>query len=160
MKDKWIWLEKYAPLGIGVKRQVGAYIGGMVMATLYSMHFLIVYMQARSELYIRTVTGVVLKEGAVIRDFGALTQYVFLSFYILGSITGLTIVFFYFYHYEGSKMLYLMKRLPQKWELCKRCVTLPSAGLVILVVWMGILKMIYYTIYIVCTPSQCLPLPI
>ena len=160
MSEKMKWLEKYAPLGIGVEKQVTAYIIGVIVATLHSMLFLVRYLEARSELYATNINGMVLIEGAVIYDFGALTDTVFWTFYIVEIVTMLCSVFFYFYHYDGSKMMYLMKRLPDKKELYRRVFTLPIAGTVILVVWMGILRMLYFTIYVICTPSQCLPLPI
>ena len=158
MSEKIKWLEQYAPLGIGVRNQVTGFIVGIVAATLHSMWFLVEYISARNELYIRTATGMKLIEGAVIRDFSSLTEYVFLTFYIVTIVTFLTAVFFYFYHFDGSKMLYLMKRLPNKWELFRRCVTLPSAGTVILLVWMSLLRILYFAVYTLCTPSQCLPL--
>lgn len=158
MREKTKWLEKYAPLGIGVDKQVTAFLAGLVVSTLHSMWFLLRYGEARRELYTRTSSGLKLMEGAIIRDFSDLTENVFLTFYVVMIVTFLTVIFFYFYHYEGSKMMYLMKRLPDKWELYRRVITLPVAGTIILLVWMTMLKMLYYSIYVICTPSQCLPL--
>lgn len=158
MKEKKKWLEKYAPPGIKVSTEIGWYIAGMVFATLHSMLFLIQYISARNELYERKSTGLVLIEGAIIRDFGSLTEGLFLSFQLVCLVTLLVTAYHYFYHYQGSKMMYLMKRLPDKWEVHKRCWTLPIAGFCITIVWMTTLKMIYYAIYLFCTPSQCLPL--
>ncbi len=160
MSKKMKWLENHAPLGIDVRSQVGWYIAGGVAATLHSMWFFVEYLSARNELYIRTATGLKLIESAVMKSFGALTQNVFLTFYIVEVVSLLTVIFFYFYHYDGSKMIYLMKRLPDKSEFYRRVFTLPIAGTVILVVWMVILRMIYYAVYILCTPSQCLPLSV
>ena len=160
MSEKIKRLEKYAPLGIGVGSQVAWYIVGAVAATLHSMWFLVEYLQARNELYVGTASGLQLIEGAVIKDFVSLAQPVFLSFYIVAIVTFLTAIFFYFYHYDGSNMMYLMKRLPDKRELYRRVLTLPIAGVVVLMLWMIILKALYYAIYIMCTPIQCLPLPV
>lgn len=152
------WLENHAPLGIGVGTQAGWYIAGAVAATLHSLWFFKEYLSARNELYVGTPTGLKLIESAVMKSFGELTEHVFLTFYIVEVVTLLTVIFFCFYHYDGSKMLYLMKRLPDKSELYRRVFTLPIAGALLLVVWMGILRMLYYAVYILCTPSQCLPL--
>lgn len=160
MRENMKWIEKYAPLGIGIGTQIGWYIVGVVAATLHSMWFLVKYLQARSELYVGTPRGLELIEGAVIRDFVSLAQPAFVSFYIVAIVTFLTVIFFYFYHYDGSNMMYLMKRLPDKRELYRRVLTLPIAGVVVLMVWMVILKVLYYAIYIFCTPSQCLPLSV
>ncbi|MBQ8518057.1 MAG: hypothetical protein IJ455_00435 [Agathobacter sp.] len=158
MREKTKWLEKYAPPGIDVSTEIAWLIGGNVLATLHSMMFLVHYVTARGELYERRVSGMVLIEGTVIRGFGELTAGVFLSMQVVCIIALLVSVYHYFYHYQGSKMMYLMKRLPDKWEVHKRCLALPIAGSCITFVWMMLLKMIYYAIYILCTPSQCLPL--
>lgn len=158
MKEKTKWLEKYAPPGIGISAEIGWFLTGMIAATLHSLMFLLEYMQARNELYMRKTSGLVLMEGAIIRDFGNLTEGVFLTFYLVCIVTLLIGAYHYLYHYQGSKMMYLMRRLPDKWELHQRCLTLPVAGFCITIAWMTILKIIYYTIYILCTPSQCLPL--
>ena len=158
MSEKMKWLEKYAPLGIGVEKQVTAYLVGTGIATLYSMWYLVRYISARNELfeYIRGERQLI--EGAIIRDFGMLTQNLFWGFLIIIVVTILSAVSFYFYHFDGSNMLYLMKRLPNRWELCKRCITLPIAGTGILIVWAEIVYLLYYAIYLICTPAQCLPL--
>ena len=123
------------------------------------MFFFFKYAEAREKLYEYSITGKrQLIIGAVICDFGSLIEYVFLGFFIIIIVTLLTTLFFYFYHYDGSKMLYLMKRLPDKGELWRRCVTLPIAGAVLLVIWMNILRLFYFAIYLIFTPSQCLPL--
>ena len=158
MKEKSKWLEKYAPPGINVSTEVGWFVAGVVLATLHSLCFLVEYMQAKNELYMRKGDGLVLMEGAIIKDFATLTDGLFLTFQIVCIVTLLVTIYHYAYHYQGSKMMYFMKRLPDKWEVHRRCWALPVAGFCITVVWMTTLKIIYYAIYLLCTPSQCLPL--
>lgn len=158
MKEKTKWLEKYAPPGIEVSTEVAWFYFGMIVTTFRSMMFLIQYMFARNELYIRTSRGLELIEGAIIQDFATLTEGLFLTAELVCIVSLLVVAYHYFYHYQGSKMMYLMKRLPDKWEVHKRCWALPIAGFCITVAWMTIVKAIYYAIYIFCTPSQCLPL--
>ncbi len=158
MTEKMKWLENYTPLGIDVGKQVGWWFAGVVVATLHSILFLIRYFDRRADLYILKAGKRVLMDGAVMTDFGTLTEGVFLTFYLVSIVTLLVIIYHYFYHYQGSKMMYLMKRLPDKWELHRRCITLPVVGAVLMMVWMLVVHMLYYTIYILCTPSQCLPL--
>lgn len=158
MTEKMKWLEKYTPLGIDVGKQVGWWLAGVTAATLHSMLFLIRYFDRRADLYYLKAGKRVLMEGAVMTDFETLTEGVFLTFYLVSIVTLLVIIYHYFYHYQGSKMVYLMKRLPDKWDLRRRCITLPVVGAVLLMVWMFVVRMLYYAIYILCTPSQCLPL--
>jgi len=158
MREKTKWLEKYAPPGIDVSTEVTWFIAGNVVATLRSMMFLLYYLGARGNLYERRASGLVLIEGAMMQGFDSLTEGVFLSMEGVCIIALLMSIYHYFYHYQGSKMMYLMRRLPDKWELHKRCWSLPVAGCCITFVWMTVLKMTYYAIYLLCTPSQCLPL--
>ena len=160
MGEKLKWLEKYAPPGIDVKVEVIGYIAGVVVATLQSLSFVYNYGYALGELY--TYHGIsgkrVLMEGAIIQDFGSLMEGVFLFGVMMCGITLFRTGYYYTYHYQGSKMMYLMKRLPDKWEVHRRCWTLPLAGTALLGIWMLVLRMLYFTIYMFCTPSQCLPL--
>jgi len=158
MREKTKWLEKYAPPGIDVSTEVTWFIAGNVVATLRSMMFLLYYLGARGNLYERRASGLVLIEGAMMQGFDSLTEGVFLSMEGVCIIALLMSIYHYFYHYQGSKMMYLMRRLPDKWDVHRRCWTLPIAGVVLMVAWMFVLKMIYYAVYILCTPSQCLPL--
>ena len=158
MTEKMRWLENYTPLGIDAGKQVGWWLAGVVIATLHSMLFLIRYFNIRTDLYLLKAGNGVTAESAIMPDFETLTEDVFLTFYLVSIITLLIIIYHYFYHYQGSKMMYLMKRLPDKWELHRRCITLPVIGAVLLMAWMFIVRMLYYTIYILCTPSQYLPL--
>lgn len=158
MSEKLKWLEKYAPLGINVATEVGVYIAGVVIATLQSTMFFVNYGNATADLYTYRLNKQVLIEGAIIKEFQYLLENVFLFSTLVCIATLLVTIFHYMYHYEGSKMMYLMKRLPDKWEVHRRCWTLPVAGAVLMVVWMQVLKMFYYAVYILCTPSQCLPL--
>ena len=105
MSEKMKWLEKYAPLGIGVVNQVMSYLVGLVIATVYSMWFIIRYISARNALfeYVRGERKLI--EGAVIQDFGILTENLFWGFVIMMIVTILTAVFFYFYHFCSSIFL-------------------------------------------------------
>ena len=68
-----------------------------------------------------------------------------------------TVVYFYFYHYQDSRSIYTMKRLPDRWELWRRCLTLPFWTVIISGVLVLLLTGVYYLIYLKCTPAGCLP---
>ena len=50
-----------------------------------------------------------------------------------------------------------MRRLPERWELHLRCLTVPVVGVLGAMSLQGILGIFYYLIYIFVTPRQCLP---
>ena len=158
MREKTKWLEKYVPLGLDVTSVLREYVVGMIILVFQGMVFLWRYMEARSVLYEHYAGKLVLMEDAKIKDFESLTKGFLLYAILLGVMILIRVIYHYMYHYQGSKMIYLMKRLPDKWELHRRCLTFPIAGAVIWALWGLILRMIYFAIYMLCTPSQCLPL--
>ena len=158
MSERWKWLEKYAPLGIEVQKHIKGYLALFWSATFCSMFFFINYTNALDELYTYRAGKKILMEGEIIQSFDQITEGLFMLGYMYAASCLLMSIIYYMYHYQGSKMMYLMRRLPDKWEVYRRCFTLPIAGSVLMAVWMMILKMIYFAIYIICTPSQCLPL--
>ena len=159
MREKTKWLEKHAPLGIDVTTEFGLYIFGVVMATLLSAFcFFVDYSYALNELYTYRGNKRVLIEGAIMQDFNVMIDELGTVSTLVCVVTLLVTVGHYMYHYQGSKMMYLMKRLPDKWDVHRRCWTLPVTGAVLMVVWAFVLKMLFYAVYMFCTPSQCLPL--
>lgn len=158
MSEKWKWLRKYAPLGIPYEKHIRGYFALVACATCCSMFFFLQYGNALDRLYIYRAGKKVLMEGAFIDSFGQITEGLFLMGYVVSIAVFLMVIYYYLYHYQGSKMMYLMKRLPDKWDVHRRCWTLPVSGAVLMVVWMKFLELVYYAIYIIFTPSQCLPL--
>lgn len=152
------WMEKYAPPGVNLAQEVLYWVMTMTISTLWSMNFLLRYFQYRSNLYETRAGKTVLIEGAMMPTFEFLIEDLFEIFVLVFVFCVIVAVYHYFYHYQGSKMMYLMKRLPNKWEVHIRCMVLPAAACVIAGVYMTILKLVYYAIYILCTPSKCLPL--
>ena len=157
MGKKWKWLAKYAPLGIPYEKHIRGFLALVASATMCTMFFFLQYSNALERLYVYRAGKKVLKEGAIIDSFGQITEGLFLMGYAISVAVLLMVIYYYLYHYQGSKMMYLMKRLPDKWDVHRRCITLPVTGAVLMAVWMKVLEMLYYAIYIIFTPSQCLP---
>jgi len=156
MRIDW---KRYLPLGLDGINEKRAWIIGMVASLLWSMLFLLRYSNAYSYLYYwnNARTERILVEGAMMRPFpdlmvGLMTGFWMLAMYMLG--VG---VYFYMYHYRDSKSIYLMRRLPDRWELHRRCLTVPVLAAVASLLSSLVLTGIYYGIYILCTPVQCLP---
>lgn len=151
------WLEQYAPPGIEIATEKGFYMGGMIGAIIWSMSFLIHYLNQRSALFVYKSGVYQLREDAMIATFEELMEFKFLPFYFVMLCTMLAVIYHYMYHYRGSHMMYLMKRLPDKMELHRRCFALPLLGTALAALCMFLLKMLYYSIYVIFTPAQCLP---
>ena len=108
----------------------------------------------------RTMTGLVVREGVMMQDFWQLLHVDFdsldgfLLFYMV--MLGL-MVYHYLYYYQDSKSIYLMRRLPDRWEMHRRNVVLPLAAIVIGFLTEMVVLLLYYGIYVICTPTQCMP---
>lgn len=153
-------MEKYTPPGIEFVRQLDFCLRCMLVALVWSCSFLLKYLNARGELFMRTMTGLVVREGVMMQDFWQLLHVDFdsldgfLLFYMV--MLGL-MVYHYLYYYQDSKSIYLMRRLPDRWEMHRRNVVLPLAAIVIGFLTEMVVLLLYYGIYVICTPTQCMP---
>lgn len=155
-KNKYRRLEPYAPPGLSIGTEITSWILYLAASTCWCMIFLVRYFDYRARLFENMGGRLFLIEGAKMPNFEYLTKDLFEAFGVVLIICALTIVYHYYYHYQGSKMMYLMRRLPNKWEVHIRCFTLPVIAGVITVIYMLLLRALFYGIYYWCTPIECL----
>lgn len=151
-------LERWAPVGANAGR-TARWIGlGLGLSAGYSLLFyLFRYFDCRSHLYTWERGRLVLTEGAVMVEFGYLLDKTFLGFALMALCMAGLAVWHYAGHYQGGRSIYIMRRLPDRWELHRRCLTLPMLGVLGCLVCAIALLLIYYAIYQNATPEQCLP---
>lgn len=149
-------LSRHAPLGVNVSSEWHGYVAGLVVAVCYSMIFLIRYFNARANLYEWTLKGEQLIEGAIMPDFAELMDGMLLVFAAIALTMAGLAVYHYIYHYQDTKSIYVMRRLPSRWELHRRCLTLPVVGLLLCGAAVMLLILLYFWIYMGCTPEECL----
>ena len=152
--------EKYTPPGIDFVNQFKLCMCGWSAAIGWSISYLVKYATARAELYEYSLKGPVIREGAVITSFYDLVHEgldSFDGFAVFYLVMLGVLVYHYIYYYQGSKSIYLMRRLPDKWEMHRRSVALPLTMLMLGVITKMALWMLYYGIYLMCTPQECLP---
>ena len=146
--------KRYAPPGMELRQMRYYWISGMVLAFLSSvwMYF--------SELgyYVRMAKGLYTPVyGAAfdgVPDFVDVlgSSLVFFPLYALGSI--LFVIYHYSYHFKGSKSIYLMRRLPDRWELHRRCLTLPIAMAVFFLLMGFVMLLLFFWAYFAAVPAQ------
>jgi len=149
-------LDRYAPPGINLHGEKTFFIAGMLLSTLYSVTFLSRFGRYKDDLYHRVRGENVLIPGAVMQDFDFLLDKALWGFFLLCFCLVLLAAYHYAYHRQGSKSIYLMRRLPSKLELHRRCLTLPIAGILIALLTAFLLLLIYYAVYMNVTPAECL----
>ena len=62
----------------------------------------------------------------------------------------------YVCHRQGSRADYLMRRLPDRWELHRRCLAIPLAGILTAALLALALRGFYWWLYLTFTPPECL----
>lgn len=128
-------------------------LGGCVLC---SFGYLFDLAQARSDLFLMAGTKQILRAGAVMADFGQVLGR-WMSGFLMAAVGSVLLAgWHYRYHRQGSMSIYLMRRLPQRWERHRRCLLLPVLlAVAALVLAVGLLA-VYYQIYLWVTPDQCL----
>ncbi|MBE6991486.1 MAG: hypothetical protein E7430_02765 [Ruminococcaceae bacterium] len=154
---KKIDLARHAPPGIKLEWEKQFFVVGWVGSALVSLGFPVKYFNLYSDLYFYSAPGVrELDVTRVMPDFYEILGGC-LRFYIIFAVCMLLlIVYHYAFHYLGSKSIYTMRRLPNKWELHRRCLTLPIASALILLISAAVTLLLWFGIYMLCTPEQCL----
>lgn len=152
-----IKLERLIPVGIEYKRELAWLKGGLIAAFVYSLGFFFRFMDEYRSLFIPTdLNRRVLDVNAVMLDYVEILDGSLLLFFVLAVVMIALMVYHYSYHFQGSKSIYLMRRLPDRWELWRRCLALPIMGILISLLAAAILLLTYYGIYMLATPKACL----
>lgn len=159
-------LSRYAPPGVKL-RQDFQFLGVMMgISFLWSLSFWYRYLyQWRNTLFwsnhgfSHEYTGAPMLDFVVLltnrRPGGGGSDC--LLFYFLSAVLMLFLIFRnYSTFYSGSRSIYLMKRLPDRWELLRRCVTVPLLCAAVCLLCALLTMTIYFVLYLLITPAQCL----
>ena len=151
-------LGRRAPMGYDCVREFRAFLAGLAVSFLYSLRYVIHLFNSRSWLFqYSAATGQrMLRQGAVMEDFAVLVDGCMTLFPALALCMALTAVWRYAWHWRGSRSIYTMRRLPDRWELHRRCLAVPVCTVLISLALGFAVFMIYYGIYFLATPGQCL----
>ncbi len=154
MKENW---QRHLPPGIDWRRERKWLLWGGVAASGYSLGFLIAYRRCYAQLFLWDGGKKLLDTSAVMPDFAQVLDGSLAGFLILALCMVALAAYHYAYHYQDGKSIYLMKRLPDGWELHRRCLTLPLLGAIASVCAALLLLLLYFAVYLVFTPKACLP---
>lgn len=151
------FLTEYSPPAMDLKPEKRVFIWGIIISNIYSLlYYFTNYTDALRNLYEYIYGKRVLIENAVMPDFRSLLGYSFIGFWIVAAAMAGFIIYRYAYYRQGSMSIYLMKRLPQKYEIHKRALTLPIIVILLSLINAFVLLMIYYSVYMLATPKTCL----
>lgn len=155
MKNK-AKLDEFFPLGIDYYQELKWICIGFVISFLYSLGFLFRLSDNYYNLFKWFGTKKVLINGAIMEDFVIVLEKALVGFFIVALCMIALGVYHYMYHYMGSKSIYIMKRLPNRFDFFKRCFISPLIVIIISFTFAFIMLVLYYWIYMFVTPVQCL----
>lgn len=154
---KIIRLDRLVPAEMDAGRELRRISIGLVLAGLYSLGFVVEFLNARAELFVSSGKMKILDQSAVMRPFFEILDGWLLGFAILALCMVFLAARYYAKHYSGgSRSVYLMRRLPDRLELHIRCLSIPLLSALLCAVCAFALLWIYYIIYIIFTPEPCL----
>lgn len=153
---KKIKYERYLPLGILPSEELKWITGGFIFSTLFSLWFFIKFTSELNDLYYNYGGEKTLWEGVMMPDFAHIVDGCFAFFAILAMAMVILAAYHFLYHYQGSKSIYTMRRLPKRSELWIRCLTVPVTVMVLCALASFILLVLYYAFYMLVVPDECL----
>lgn len=139
MKKRTIRWDRLVPPGMNGRREAGQLAAGLAVGLVWNAAaFLVPFLQEYERL---------MWVQAAFEPFDRLLRSALIPFALLaGWMVALALVHL-LSHYQESRSIYLMRRLPDRWELWRRCLTLPLTGLaVVLILTLG-LSVLYFWLY-------------
>lgn len=128
---------------------------GYIISVLFSFSFWHRYFDKYWELFI-TENKVTVLSGVMMTDFSELYDGSMLAFAMFMLYSLVFAVHYYGYYRQGSKSIYLMKRLPSRLERHRRALTLPILMCVAFLVLAVITTLVYFGLYMLITPNECI----
>lgn len=143
-------LVDYFPPGINIMQQCAWVVFGWIGSTIFSgMRFSIRFWSRRNSLTQWSGSEMSLQ---MMPDFSEVLLGTMAGFWIVICCMAALTVYNYYYHYNESKSIYLMRRLPNGGELHKRCLAFPVVVTLISLGLAFLLLCVYYKIYMISTP--------
>ena len=156
---KQIDLTRYAPPGTNIEEEVKRLGISLVGAACCAVLIYGVSLRASYESLFDRIGGeLVLRSDAIMLPFDAVLGRGLWFFYLVALCALASAIPHHVSYYTGgSKSIYLMRRLPQRWEWLRRDITLPIAEAVACLLAAQLLKLLFLGMYYWITPAQCLP---
>ena len=95
--------------------------------------------------------------NVMMHDFVTLLGPLWVLLWVPAITAALMAAFNYSGFSQGSKSVYLMRRLPDRWELARRCLTLPLVTLALSVVLFSLVLWFCWFVYTHVVPAENIP---
>lgn len=149
--------ERYFPPGYEYEKERNSAVLLFGIGAGLSLQFFGRLYQAAEALYEYTGRERVLREDAEAASFGQLVTGHWGLYVPLVLFLAAMVLYHYIYYYRETRSIYLMRRLPGRGAILKSCVTGPFLGLGAAAVMAALLYLLYYGMYLLVIPGECLP---
>ena len=128
-----------------------------VGSLFFSFDYPVRLVNAYESLFSYTDEGIrYIQEGVLMDSFGVMIEGCLYSFLITACLPVLFVLYRYFHFYQGSKSIYLMRRLREKSLRWKNCLIVPVLESLISLLIGFLLCLLYMGLYLLVTPKECL----
>ncbi len=149
-------LSRFAPPGQDTRPLKWTLIAALAIALLWSFLFFDRLQEAVYSLYENPSLSKAVRPGAVMPDYVLVLGNSLWGFGVAALVTASFAFTNYAYFTSGAKPIYLMRRLPRRFELLRRCTALPLAAAAVCGLCALALLHLYLLIYLAATPEGCL----
>lgn len=150
-------LKPFFPVGCRIQNEIFWASAGLFAAAFIAFAtFGVRFSAAVSALYDELHPDRLIANAAV-PSFRQLFAGSLTGFYAFLAILPLWALFHYLLHFRESKSIYLMRRLPQKNEMIKRCLSAPAAAAIIALIAALLSMLLCFLAYCLLTPAPALP---
>lgn len=151
MKRFTINWERLAPAGVNAKRETAWTVVGMVASALWSLGAIKNMWDWWFALKGLPEFGVY---DAAMPPYPRILGSALAGFEIMIVVLAALAIWHYVSHRQGSRSDYIMRRLPDRWELHRRCLAIPLAGIGMCILLAAALWALYFWIYVRFTPPE------
>lgn len=154
-----VWLDAHVPLGLNGTAHAGWISGGIIGAALFHfIRFAAHYDYCVSTLYRDDKRTILIDpsgedQWVYMPSFGEMMENSYYLFILIALLMVALSIYNYKYHFQGSKSIYLMNRLPDDKDLMRRCLTLPTLGILACIILAALVTGLCYLVYMTNTPD-------
>jgi hypothetical protein len=122
--------NRLAPLGCDGVKEIGGIIKGLAgSAVVAAFWFFITYFTYYNMLFEEMAGELVLRDDVRMIPFRRVVGNSFVGFVLLAVVMVCLGIYHRAIHYQGSRSIDLLRRLPDRWEGFRRCWAIPLLGL-------------------------------
>lgn len=150
------FFDKNLPPGMSPSEEQRVVRWGLALSLFLGLWDLIQFFTEISNLYQYRGRERVLDESCIMPDFAEIFVRFPIGFLILAVCMLGFVTYHYIYYYRGSKSIYLMRRLPNRFEIHRRAWTYPFCVMLLCALCIVVLFWLYFGLYLWITPNVCL----